>query len=59
MAASLPGSVLNGALCLDDFDGDGEDEVAVGTATGKLLIFKYDSTSQPPQVGNPANAICR
>ena len=50
VAANLTGSVLNGALCLGDFDGDGEDEVAVGTAAGRLSLFKYDASAQPPQV---------
>ena len=31
VVAELDGAVLEGAICLDDFDGDGEDEVAVGT----------------------------
>ena len=46
VTAELDGSVLDGALCLDDFDGDGEDEVAVGTVTGRLSVFKYHASSQ-------------
>jgi hypothetical protein len=41
VVAELDGAVLEGAICLDDFDGDGEDEVAVGTVTGRISIFKY------------------
>ena len=41
VAAELDGGVLDGALCLDDFDGDGEHEVAVGTVTGRLSLFRY------------------
>lgn len=41
VVAELDGAVLDGAMCLDDFDGDGEDEVAVGTITGRISIFKY------------------
>jgi len=40
--AELNGAVLEGALCLDNFDGDGSDEVAVGTSCGRLSIFKYE-----------------
>lgn len=46
VTAELDGSVLDGALCLDDFDGDGEDEVAVGTVTGRLSVFKYHASRQ-------------
>ena len=42
-AAEVGGGVLPGALCLADVDGDGEDEVAVGSATGRLAVFKYAS----------------
>jgi len=42
VAAQLNGEVLDGALCLDDFDSDGSDEVAVGTSCGRLSIFKYE-----------------
>ena len=44
VTAELDGGVLDGALCLDDFDADGEDEVAVGTVTGKLSVFKYHAS---------------
>ena len=44
-AAEVGGGVLPGALCLADVDGDGEDEVAVGSATGRLAVFKYASSA--------------
>lgn len=34
------GSVLQGALCLGDCDGDRENELVVGTTDGALLVFK-------------------
>ena len=46
VTAELDGGELDGALCFDDFDGDGEDEVAVGTVTGRLSVFKYHASSQ-------------
>ena len=46
VTAELDGAVLDGALCLGDFDGDGEDEIAVGTVTGQLSLFKYNASDR-------------
>jgi hypothetical protein len=37
---AFDGSVLQGALCLGDCDGDREHELVVGTTDGALLVFK-------------------
>jgi hypothetical protein len=37
---AFDGSVLQGALCLGDCDGDGDHELVVGTTDGALLVFK-------------------
>ena len=57
--ADCGGSVLSGALCFGDFDGDGEDEIAVGTATGRLALFKYNATALGPQVQRAPALIVR